>query len=295
MKDLGTFTAWLRLDKGLVETTIKDYCRDLEQCLEVVQKKSFLGPEDIHLFLVDCKKRGLKNTTIQRKLTSLRMFFQFLLQENPDLPTSPISFIDGPRKGRSLPKTLTRQEVDALLEAPDCSTLEGIRDRTILELMYASGLRVSEVLGLKLSHILKEKSLLRVLGKGGKERLVPYGKSAEFWLTQYRQNVLPQLNVGLSVDRLFVVKRGKKGSTMPYTRQAFWLRLKHLGKKAGIAKNINPHMIRHSFATHLLEAGMNIRLLQSLLGHSDISTTQIYTHVEEQSLQRDHQKFHPRK
>ncbi len=279
--EIASFAAYLRLDKGLSANSISSYVSDLELFLSITKLKSFKDAteENIDAYFTALWTQKLRTASVQRKLSSLRAFFQF----RADLK-NPTRNVELPKKKRSLPKALSRQDIEKLLAAPDLSTSEGIRERIMLDLLYACGLRVSELVEIKRSQVLLDKKLLRIKGKGSKERLIPFGDETHKRLSHYLDEVYPKLNPAFQEDRLF-----------PFTRQAFWLRLKGLAKEAGLKSSLSPHMLRHSFATHLLEGGMNLRSVQTLLGHSDISTTAIYTHVDELRLLKAHHKFHPRK
>jgi integrase/recombinase XerD len=282
----NNFTAYLRLDRGLSEKTIEAYIGDLRQLEE--QSKTppqNLRPEDVEKILAEWRAQELSNSTIQRKISSLRTFFLHLRQTNPELK-DPTASLELKSRARPLPKNLNASEARVLVESPDTSAPQGIRDRAILELLYACGLRVSELAHLKRSNINEDS--LRISGKGGKERMVPIAESAGRWLKRYLQEVYPKENPGFQHDEIFL-ENGR-----PITRQEIWRIVKTYGEKAGI-KKVSPHFLRHSFASHLLEGGMDLRSVQLLLGHQDISTTQIYTHVEERRLVDAHRKFHPRK
>ena len=201
----------------------------------------------------------------------------------------PSALIESPKLGRGLPKALSETQVENLLGAPDTETPLGLRDRTMLELMYATGLRVSELVGLELSNINLNQGVVRVTGKGGKERLVPLGEEAADWLRRYLESARPELMKGADAPQVFVTNR-KSGMT----RQAFWHSIRRHALQAGIDKDVSPHMLRHSFATHLLNHGADLRVVQLLLGHSDLSTTQIYTHIAREGLKQMHSKHHPR-
>jgi integrase/recombinase XerD len=226
--------------------------------------------------------------SIARRLSSLRRFYQYLMR-HARIDEDPCARVEAPRIGRTLPNALSESEVEALLQAPDLAAREGLRDRTMLELLYATGLRVSELVNLKLGQINREQGVVRVLGKGGKERLVPLGESALDWLDRYLREARPRLRVAGSGDALFPSPRSGAIS-----RQAFWYAIKRYATIAGISKPISPHSLRHAFATHLLNHGADLRVVQLLLGHSDISTTQIYTHVARERLKQLHSAHHPR-
>lgn len=288
----AAFAAYLRLDKGLSERTVASYVSDLtllEQ--EGIQLKT-ANETEIRAWLARLRERDTKASSLHRKLASVRAYFRFLRASDPKLK-DPTAHIELPRRPRVLPKTLAKHQIQALLEAPDLTVPEGVRDRAALELLYASGLRVSELTSLQRKDVDLEARTLRTLGKGAKERLVPFGESAAKWLGRYLAEVYPNLNKGFQCEALFVA--AASGGARPLTRQEVWKSIKVWAKKAGITARVSPHLLRHSFATHLLEGGMNLRSVQTLLGHSDISTTQIYTHVEEERLIEGHRKFHPRK
>jgi integrase/recombinase XerD len=226
--------------------------------------------------------------SIARRLSSLRRLFQYLAREGR-ITEDPTVGIASPRLGRPLPKSLTEADVEALLAAPDISTRTGMRDRTMLEVLYATGLRVSELVGLRLEQLNLRQGVIRVIGKGNKERLVPLGEQAVDWLERYIRDVRPDFFHGRPDATLFPSNRGTV-----QTRQTFWYALKRYAIVAGINKPLSPHVLRHAFATHLLNHGADLRVVQLLLGHSDISTTQIYTHVAKERLKEVHARHHPR-
>jgi integrase/recombinase XerD len=284
------FAAHLRLDKGLSEKTIEAYMSDLKiLAREFGKPPEGLTEEDLQKALGRWREQNLSSASIHRKVSTVRSLFLFLRQQNPELK-DPTARLDLKARKRPLPKTLSREKMLSILEGPDTKTRAGLRDRAILELLYACGLRVSELTGLKRSDLRLEEEQIRVRGKGGKERIVPLGKSAKAWLENYLAGAYLDLNLGLEAEEIFLAE----SSPRPLTRQEVWELVKNYGRQAG-AGRISPHYFRHSFATHLLEGGMNLRSVQTLLGHQDISTTQIYTHVEEQRLVEAHKKFHPRK
>lgn len=282
---IAAYSAFLRLDRGLSKNSISSYCSDLalyEKCLEGRALSTLTKPElidQIELF----QASGYSTSSLHRQLSSLKSFFQFLQKDDPKLP-DPTNGVEVPKIKRSLPTTLNRAELELMLNSCDLETPQGVRLRTMLELCYAAGLRVSELVSLQRSQVDLVQRRLKVIGKGSKERIVPFGEGAQLWLARYIQKEYPILNPGFADETLFVS-----------TRQQFWRELKLLARKVGVSKEISPHSLRHSFATHLLEGGMNLRSVQILLGHSDIATTQIYTHVEEARLLDAHKKFHPRK
>lgn len=284
------FAAHLRLDKGLSEKTIEAYLSDLKILTrESGKQPELLTEEDLRKALERWREQSLSSASIHRKVSTVRSLFLFLRQSNPELK-DPTARLDLKARQRPLPKTLSREKILKILEGPDVKTPAGLRDRTILEMLYACGLRVSELTGLKRSDLRLEEDQILVRGKGGKERIVPVGKSARSWLERYLESAYLDLNIGLEAEEIFLAE----SSARALTRQEVWELVKKYGREAG-AGRISPHYFRHSFATHLLEGGMNLRSVQTLLGHQDISTTQIYTHVEEQRLVEAHKKFHPRK
>jgi len=258
------------------------FLRDRRQTLLGAQRADLLD------YLTQRVQKGARPRTTARLLSSVRRFYQYLLREGC-LVSDPSAQIDAPKLGRPLPKSLTESEVEALLDAPDVSQLLGLRDRTMLELLYACGLRVSELIDLPVAQINLRQGVLRVVGKGDKERLVPLGEEAVDWLEKYLRQARPALLAGRMSDTLFVTQRG---SAM--TRQAFWYLIKRYARQAGIKSGLSPHGLRHAFATHLLNHGADLRVLQMLLGHSNLSTTQIYTQVARERLKGVHAAHHPR-
>lgn len=290
---LAPFAAALRLDKGLSEKTIEAYLADL--CLihqEYGKELRELTREEVAKYFRRLRDEKQRASSLQRKLSSLRAYFKFLRQSEPSL-TDPTVSVDLPAKPKRLPKTLSRNDLTKLIESVKAEDWETLRDRAMLELLYSSGLRVSELVNLRRSELKLDQNLVRVQGKGRKERLVPVGERAKYWLTRYLEEAYPKRNAGNASPFLFL--RGNPENPKTVSRQEFWKRLNMHASNAGLPRKISPHMLRHSFATHLLEGGMNLRSVQTLLGHSDISTTQIYTHVEEERLLDAHHKFHPRK
>ncbi len=283
----------LRVEGGLSINTLEAYRCDLIK-LQVflarhrVAMGKAIAPQQLTEFLASLKEHRLSSASMTRTLSSLRGWFRFLVREGL-LPASPMQDLSVARRTVRLPKTLTMAEVTALLDLPPLPALEDRRDRTMLELMYASGLRVSELVSVELVRLDLGAGCLRILGKGSKERLVPIGEVAREALAHYVEQVRPAI-LNRRVSRaLFVSRRGG-----PLTRQAFWKIVSLRAQRAGIAKPISPHMLRHSFATHLLEGGADLRAVQAMLGHADIATTQIYTHVERGRLKQVHRQFFPR-
>lgn len=246
------------------------------------------GRDALMAFLAEQMKSGLSPRTVTRHLSGIRQFYRWQVRER-QLDSDPSALIEAPRVGRGLPKALTEAEVERLLAAPDTTTPLGLRDRAMLELMYATGLRVSELVGLAQANLNLERGVVRVMGKGGKERLVPLGDEAVEWMRRYLSEARPELAGGATPAAVFITAR-REGMT----RQSFWYRVKAHARSADIRKPISPHGLRHSFATHLLNHGADLRVVQLLLGHSDLSTTQIYTHIAREGLKRLHERHHPR-
>ena len=282
--------AWA--ERGLSENTLKSYRYDLLQLGLHLEKRDqtllHASREDILHFLATQVQDGRSPRSLSRYLSSFRQFYRWLLREGR-IQKDPSAMIESPKLGRGLPKALSEQQVVGLLEAPDVDTLLGLRDRTMLELMYATGLRVSELVNLEVINLGISQGVVRVMGKGGKERLVPLGEEALSWMQRYLQESRPDLMKGGDCPLVFVTAR-KAGMT----RQAFWHAIRKHAEVAGIAQPVSPHMLRHSFATHLLNHGADLRVVQLLLGHSDLSTTQIYTHIAREGLKRLHSEHHPR-
>lgn len=287
------FADALWMERGLSRNTLEAYQSDLRKLAQWLDKnraRELLKArrEDLLDYLVVMAKEGKKARSTARMLSCVRQFYQHALREGW-LKTDPSAQIDAPKLGRPLPKSLTEQEVEALLRAPDLDQLEGVRDRAMLEVLYATGLRVTELVGLRLEQVSLNQGLVRVIGKGGKERLVPLGDEAMDWIDRFVKGDRYELLGNQLTPDLFPTRRG---SAM--TRQAFWYRIKKHAVTAGISKHLSPHTLRHAFATHLLNHGADLRVVQMLLGHSDLSTTQIYTHVARERLKSIHAQHHPR-
>ncbi|RMH21937.1 MAG: site-specific tyrosine recombinase XerD [Gammaproteobacteria bacterium] len=282
------------IEKGLSDNTIDAYNKDLKQFCQHLSGTSRLAScttSDIQRFLAHLLHAGLTAQTICRKLSSLRRFFQHLYRDNIR-HDNPCDLIDRPKLGRPLPRTLSEKEVTDLLNAPDTETILGSRDRAMLELMYASGLRVSELISMKHYQLDLTQGFVRIMGKGNKERLVPFGENAQNWLENYLQpgGAREQLaNRKKISDAVFITHSGE-----PMSRQAFWYLIRKYARLAQIQTPLSPHTLRHAFATHLLNHGADLRVLQMLLGHSNVSTTQIYTNVATKEIQRLHSEHHPR-
>ncbi|HZN27374.1 MAG TPA: site-specific tyrosine recombinase XerD [Burkholderiales bacterium] len=290
---LDEFCDALWLEDGLARNTLESYRRDLRQFgawLEARGRKALTAADhaDVQDYLSHLYARKTRASSAARLLSSLKRLYRYLVR-NGKCPVDPTLRIEAPRLPRRLPKSLTEADVENLIAAPDIDTPSGIRDRAMLETLYASGLRVSELVTLKSAQVSHDMGVVRVMGKGSKERLVPLGEEALRWLQRYLREARPALLAGQITDDLFVTSRGKA-----MTRQAFWQLIKRHALRAALGKAISPHTLRHAFATHLINHGADLRVVQLLLGHSDISTTQIYTHVARERLKQLHAKHHPR-
>jgi integrase/recombinase XerD len=298
---LDEFCDELWLEDGLSKNTLESYRRDLRQFADWLLPASGhalleASDADIEAYLAARKSQSLKPgprsvvkaSTQARLHSSLKRFYQFALRGRR-ITTDPTAKLDSPKKPPRFPKTLTEADVEALLAAPDTATTLGLRDRTMFEVLYATGLRVSELVALKISEISLDMGVVRVFGKGSKERLVPLGEEAMDWINLYLGSARPDLLKGRLSEAVFVTARGEA-----MTRQAFWHLLKRHAAVSVHGKSLSPHTLRHAFATHLINHGADLRVVQMLLGHADISTTQIYTHVARERLKLLHQKHHPR-
>jgi len=289
---LDRYLESLAVERGLSKNTVDGYRNDLSRLGEALAKKGGRDllaalPADLSAHMRDLQRQGLSPRSSARALSAIRGFYEHLItagerKDNPAVNLLP------PKLWKPLPKVLSEDEVEALLAAPDVGTPLGLRDRAMLELLYATGLRVSELVGLTLPQLRLDVGFLIAFGKGSKERVVPVGEQAEMWVKRYLRDVRPELARG----RHQAVFANKDGD--PMSRVGFWMLIKKHGLKAGIRAEISPHVLRHSFATHLLEHGADLRAVQTMLGHSDISTTQIYTHVHQQRLKSLYDRFHPR-
>jgi integrase/recombinase XerD len=284
---LDAFADALWLEDGLSKNTLSSYRRDLEQLASFLKRTPLEKAREEDLFGFLASRKG-KATSAARMLSSLKRFYAWCLRERK-IRADPTIKLDPPKRVPRFPKTLSEADVEALLAAPDIDTPLGMRDRTMFEVLYASGLRVSELVGLKVFEVNLDAGVLRVLGKGSKERLVPLGEEAVDWVRRYAKEFRPSLLKNKSSDHLFLTARGAGMS-----RQAFWQNIKRYGARAVPGKHFSPHVLRHAFATHLINHGADLRVVQLLLGHADISTTQIYTHVARERLKALHQKHHPR-
>ncbi len=289
---LQRFLEAVWMERGLSANTLAAYRADLTSLgrwLEA-QGTSLLAATRVELlgFIAARVEGGSRPRSTARQLSSFRRFYRFMVRENL-IEVDPTAQIAMPKIGRSLPKSLSEAEVDALLEAPTVADPLGHRDRTMLEVLYATGLRVSELVSLKHNQVNLNQGVMRVVGKGNRERLIPLGDEAVGWLQQFMQGPRVEILLERQTDYLFPTRRGDR-----MTRQAFWHIIKRYSKKAGVEKELSPHTLRHAFATHLLNHGADLRVVQMLLGHSDLSTTQIYTHVARERLKELHSQHHPR-
>ncbi|MFT4581172.1 MAG: integrase/recombinase XerD [Gammaproteobacteria bacterium] len=284
------FVDHLWVEFGLSDNTTLAYRADLRSLQKHLQARDLnllrASEADLNDYLGEIAA-GAPRTTA-RRLSSLRRFYRYLVREGL-AATNPTDRLSAPRIGRKLPRSLSESDVEALLAVPNVDTALGLRDRTMLELLYATGLRVSELIGLTLTEVNRRQGVVRIVGKGAKERLVPFGEEAQTWLERYLVEARPEIVKARLSDAMFPTNRGAA-----MTRQAFWYAIKRYALAAGIDARLSPHTLRHAFATHLLNHGADLRVVQLLLGHSDISTTQIYTHVARERLKEMHRRHHPR-
>ena len=290
---LDQFLHYLIVEKGLSKNTIDAYSHGLTRFLSYlreqgVQEIQGAGKFHIRGFLLTLRRKNLNTKSIVRDLVAIRTFFRFLIQEGI-LESNPVEELESPKVARTLPEILTLKEIEQLLEQPNLQTPLGIRDRAMLETLYATGMRVSELTQLPTHQVNLEGGYVLVYGKGSKERIIPLGSEAMKWVTAYLKTARRILSKGKESPFLFVNRSGKG-----MTRQRFWKSLKEYARRAGLRKRITPHLLRHSFASHLLERGADLRSVQMMLGHVDISTTQIYTHVAGERLKKIHKQYHPR-
>lgn len=289
---IDRFCDALWLEHGLSRHTLSAYRADLTGMARFLgeRKRDLLGATraDVQAYLERRRDQRAKASTAARLLSTLRRFYRYLVREGR-IAQDPTALVDSPKLTRPLPKSLSEEQVERLLAAPVSTTARGLRDRAMLEVLYATGLRVSELVGLRVGQVGMNQGLIRVVGKGDKERLVPLGEEALAALTRYLIEARPQLLTGGASDVLFLTARGDG-----LTRQAFWHNIRRYARQAQITASLSPHTLRHAFATHLLNHGADLRAVQMLLGHADLSTTQIYTHVARARLQELHAKHHPR-
>lgn len=292
-KLIEEFLGYLSVERGLSNNTLSSYKRDLTKLFNYLKTRQInsidkVSRQTITSFMLDEKDKGLSANSISRELACLKSFYKFLLKENR-VREDITSVIESPKLWKRLPNVLSLDEVETLLKAPNVKDVMGVRDRAMLELMYATGMRVSELINLKMDDVNIKVGFVKCFGKGGKERIVPFGKKAKESIVRYIEKSRPLLLKKKISNFLFLTRLGRLMS-----RQTFWKTVKRYTRKSRIKKDITPHSLRHSFATHILERGADLRIVQEMLGHADISTTQIYTHVNKDRLKSIHSKFHPR-
>lgn len=290
---LNRYHHYLLIEKGASGNTLEAYGRDLKRYLTFLEQRGIsdarsVAPQTVVDFLVQIKSEGLSANSMNRALAALRGFYNYLLQERV-LEESPLAHIELAKVWMRLPDTVSQEEMNRILSGPEDSTPSGLRDRAMLELLYATGLRVTELISLSMNSINWQVGFLVVMGKGGKERVVPVGKTAYDFVRRYVDEARPKFVRSKTTEVLFLNRFGRA-----FTRQGLWKIIVGYAQKAGLQKNVHPHTFRHSFASHLLEGGADLRAVQIMLGHSDISTTQIYTHVTRDRLKDVHRKYHPR-
>jgi len=284
------YSDYLRIEKRQSPNTIEAYCRDLSRFARFFSDKDLfdLTTNDIRGFLLSLRDEELSTSSIARSLSSIKSFYRYLFQDK-QLKNNPAEILETPGRLRKLPNVLSISDVEKLLNCPDTGTVIGLRDQAMLEVLYATGMRVSELVSVKGNNLDMLAGCLRTMGKGSKERIVPIGMVARKVLEDYLLNSRPVLAKGHKVEELFLTRRAK-----PMTRQGFWKILKNYVKQCNIKTDVSPHTLRHAFATHLLDRGADLRSVQQMLGHSDISTTQIYTHVLDKRMLEVYDRFHPR-
>ncbi|MBU1148133.1 MAG: site-specific tyrosine recombinase XerD [Candidatus Omnitrophica bacterium] len=287
------FLGYLSVERGLAKNTLVSYKRDLQKFFDYLKSRRVASVERVSRqmigsFMLAEKDRGLSANSVSRELACLKTFFKFLVRERK-ITEDATSVIESPKLWKRLPDTMDLDEVEKLLKMPNVREIMGARDKASLELMYATGMRVSELINLKMDDVNMNLGFVKCFGKGGKERIVPFGKKAKESITRYLDRARPSFLKKKVSNALFLTRLGK-----PMSRQTFWKTIKKYTREARIKKDITPHSLRHSFATHMLERGADLRIVQELLGHADISTTQIYTHVSKDRLKSIHKKFHPR-
>lgn len=293
-RELEEFIRYLRVERNAAANTIDSYSLDLKRYIQFLQQQEIRSAEKVertHIisFLTLLRDLGLTARSISRNFSAVKAFHRFLISEE-FLRMDPTENVEAPKRSRKLPDVLNPNEIELILEQPNVHHVLGLRDKAILETLYATGIRVSELIGLKQTNILFDQRITRVFGKGSKERVVPIGRSALLWIRKYQEESRPRLaKRGETNDVLFLNARGRKLS-----RMSIWKIVHQFSVSAGIKKEVHPHTFRHSFATHLLEGGADLRAVQEMLGHEDISTTQVYTHIDREYLKEVHRTFHPR-
>lgn len=289
---LDKYLDHLLVERGFSLNTVEAYSRDLKRYLACVKAVSLglveVSQEDLLSFLARWRDDGLSSNSVNRALAAIRGFYRYLIREKIAV-TSPAIDLSDAKVWLKLPETISRVEMELILAQPAKNTTRGLRDAAIMELLYATGLRVSELIGLQLNHVNWQVGYLQTVGKGGKGRIVPVGRHAYTVLHEYLTQARPTLLKDSNNNEMFITRSGKG-----FTRQGLWKIIRQYARMAGIEKKVHPHTFRHSFATHLLEGGAELRAVQAMLGHADISTTEIYTHISRQRLREIHQKFHPR-
>ncbi len=294
MKELiKEFLDYLSVERGLSKNTIESYGRDLEKYAaflksETINSLDNVKRQDIQDFLMRLKEKGLNASSIARNLVAIKIFHRYLLNQRY-IKEDVTSVLETPKLWKTLPDVLDLNEVEAILARPNIRNKQGLRDKAMLELMYATGMRVSELVNLKLNDLNLDVGFVKCIGKGQKERIIPVGRKAKEALRKYLEKARPKFLKRGETNALFLTRLGRSMS-----RQSFWLMIKHYVRDARIKKKVTPHTLRHSFATHLLQRGADLRIIQELLGHASISTTQIYTHINKERLKQIHQKYHPR-
>ena len=292
MQAVAEYLGALQSERGASRNTLAAYRRDLDDFLRFLRTRRLtpttVGADHVVSWLVALRARGLAPSSVARRLSALRGFYRHLVREG-DIRRDPTEHLDSPRATRPLPRALSMESATALVEAPDARRPAGVRDRAVLELLYATGMRASECLGLGLEDLNLTAGYVVCTGKGGKQRLVPVGAEALAWVRRYLREVRPRDTRRRDSGRLFVNPRGG-----PLSRQSLWTIVRRAATAAGLKRRVSPHVLRHSFASHLLEGGADLRSVQAMLGHADISTTQIYTHLPTTAIQRMYRTFHPR-
>ena len=294
-RPLEDYLIYLKVEKGLAPNTVESYQRDIRHYVDYLNEQGIVSWEEIDRYVLlsffsDERQSDKSDNTIIRQFSSLRKFHQFLKQEGLT-SEDPMLYVKTPKKAEILPKIISMNDIDRLLETPDTTKPLGIRDRAMLEVLYASGLRITELIELTTEDIHLSMKLIKIVGKGNKERLIPIGEMGCKWLEYYMESARPFLlnKARKETSVIFLNSRGA-----PLSRQGVWKKIRQLKQEAGIRASITPHTLRHSFATHLLENGADLRVVQELLGHSDVSTTQIYTHITKHRLKDIYGKYHPR-
>jgi integrase/recombinase XerD len=293
---IRAFLAFCRMEKGLSRNSLDAYSRDLTALRvfsEPLTQGNLPDAEVLRLYINHLYKKDLSTRSIARHLSAIRSLFHFLVADEK-VSIDPTEHLSSPKQWSTIPKFLNRDQIEKLIAAPDCAKPGGLRDRAMLELLYATGIRVTELIQLRLSNLDLRLGVVRVTGKGNKQRIIPAHSTALNAISDYIDRGRPLLLKGKTTPYLFVTARGGSRQGQPMTRQAFWASIKLNGKKAGIFHNLSPHVLRHTFATHLLEGGADLRSVQTMLGHADLSTTEIYTHVVRSRLRDTLDRYHPR-